>query len=162
MLGSLAILLLTWLLYGSCLMMPLCVLCQGIGDSGQGAVNAILFVIFTRSVRRRILAICCCFCQRKQQSTKNALQNGQDEVSDDSDTEQFEGSSPMLINRIPQIPKQQHHMGSMATTTSITNSDPSLSSYGAVNWLHNIQSWSLYTLSIFCTFILLHIVTNNV
>ena len=103
---------------------------QGIGDSGQGAVNAVIFVMFTRSVRQRILTICCWFCRRKQRDVKRN-EPADDEISDISDSQEFEGSSPMLINqRSPQITKQQNNMGSMATTTSGVNSNQSLSSYG--------------------------------
>lgn len=36
---------------------------QGIGDSGQGAANAILFVLFTKKVRDQFL--CCCRRNKK-------------------------------------------------------------------------------------------------
>ena len=34
------------------------ILVQGIGDSGQGAVNAMLFVFFTKRVRHKLLPCC--------------------------------------------------------------------------------------------------------
>lgn len=33
---------------------------QGIGDSGQGFTNAILFILFTKSVRNSFLRLVCC------------------------------------------------------------------------------------------------------
>ena len=38
------------------------VLFQGIGDSGQGAANGLLFVVFTERVRKKLFPInkCCC------------------------------------------------------------------------------------------------------
>ena len=59
---------------GKALLIPLkcCLFCfaQGIGDSGQGAVNALLFVFFTKRVRQRLLhyLVCgCCSAQFKSQ-----------------------------------------------------------------------------------------------
>ena len=33
---------------------------QGIGDSGQGAVNGVIFVLFTRQVRNKLFQTCTC------------------------------------------------------------------------------------------------------
>ena len=49
---------------------------QGIGDSGQGAANAIIFVLFTRQVRKNmaswVRSHCCCYSTKKRQMAEVA------------------------------------------------------------------------------------------
>ena len=42
---------------------------QGIGDSGQGFANAVLFILFTRSVRTSFMS--CIVCCRKQKDNSD-------------------------------------------------------------------------------------------
>ncbi|XP_019852969.1 PREDICTED: probable G-protein coupled receptor 157 [Amphimedon queenslandica] len=42
-----------------------------VGDSGQGAANAIIFVFFTKKVRNELL--CCLYCRRRSQETRDSL-----------------------------------------------------------------------------------------
>ena len=57
---------------------------QGIGDSGQGLLNAILFVLFTKKVRDNFLFLlrwlfCCGLCQlwqrRRQRTSEGTFEN---------------------------------------------------------------------------------------
>ena len=45
---------------------------QGVGDSGQGVVNAFLFVLLTKQVRDSFLQLFCCRRQKQQQLTEEA------------------------------------------------------------------------------------------
>lgn len=42
---------------------------QGIGDSGQGVTNAILFVLFTKKVRERLI---CCWRHYRMKKSRGA------------------------------------------------------------------------------------------
>ena len=50
-------------------------LLQGIGDSGQGFANAILFVLFTPKVRRYFLRLLLCHCLWKKSRNQINIQN---------------------------------------------------------------------------------------
>jgi len=71
---------------------------QGIGDSGQGFTNAILFILFTKNVRKAFLNFICCKCRaareeetmssgdgpnRSQVSVQTTSQNDDEDVDND-------------------------------------------------------------------------------
>ena len=101
---------------------------QGIGDSGQGAVNAVLFMIFTHSVRLKLLLCCCWCCLKGKMKAKEGQVNEQDSENADStdDSDDLERSVPVRIAYRPQKDYMYggHNMGSMASTTS-NESSPS-------------------------------------
>ena len=57
-------------------------LIQGFGDSGQGFVNAILFVAFTHSVRKRLLK--CCKPATLRQRLKRTIQREEESLYSES------------------------------------------------------------------------------
>lgn len=64
-------------LFKFALTLCLVVLLQGIGDSGQGFANAILFVVLTRKVRQHFLR--CIRCQKEElQADEQAGRRGSD------------------------------------------------------------------------------------
>lgn len=53
---------------------------QGIGDSGQGLLNAILFVILTKQVRDSYLRLCCC-CKKDKGNKEKTNSTAPQETS---------------------------------------------------------------------------------
>ena len=63
---------------------------QGIGDSGQGFTNAILFIFFTKSVRNSLMGLLCC-----KRSSSDALRYYQSQLESTTTA----GSSPASLKR---------------------------------------------------------------
>lgn len=45
---------------------------QGIGDSGQGFTNAILFILFTKNARDSFISCICCKCRKTVPTTSGS------------------------------------------------------------------------------------------
>lgn len=77
---------------------------QGIGDSGQGAANAILFVIFTHNVRQRYIS----FWYRCFYKKSNAEEQEQLIVNEAKDLTASRGSYKAIS---PSSPSDPMHIG---------------------------------------------------
>ena len=74
---------------------------QGIGDSGQGIANAIIFIVFTRQVRKNIASWtkqhCCCYSSKTQALL---AETGLDRDGEDDDDGDVAGSSADSLGKI--------------------------------------------------------------
>ena len=51
---------------------------QGIGDSGQGMANGVLFVLLTKNIRINVLKMCC-----RKPADRDDIQSSVNPISDD-------------------------------------------------------------------------------
>ena len=74
---------------------------QGFGDSAQGAANGVLFVFFTRRVRRLVLCMWCC---RKHKDGVGRMESAQESKTVCQPSNNFkelsvDSTSPLLPNK---------------------------------------------------------------
>ena len=88
------------------------------GDSGQGFINAILFVAFTHSVRKRLLAcICCKWWKVRKQQLKEV-----NSVDIKSKSRIFKSSDPIAYEskRYSTLPQGEEVVNSASETQSFS------------------------------------------
>ena len=77
---------------------------QGIGDSGQGFTNAILFIFFTKNVRRSFVRFLCCKCRQPEEEATSSVTNPTytsiqtaTQSDDDDDDDDDDESKPFYV-----------------------------------------------------------------